>query len=199
MACRDVAPVHGKNAGSLGIFTGRASTSIRFATMSTIPNKTRDDFFFASFNVTDQVFYENEKAVALVNLKPVVPGHVLVIPKTRYLRLNDVPQAEVGLLFEAVQNIGKVVEHSFAGDSLSIAVQDGANAGQTVPHVHVHILPRRARDIVPNDLVYEHLERFGLELRSVQEKQMDSERRPRSPDQMRAEADWLRAQCKLVL
>lgn len=175
-------------------------TTIRtFATMSAQSNNTSSPIRFASFDVTNQVFYENDSAVAIVNLKPVVPGHVLVIPKTHYERFADIPPADLAKLFDVVQAVGKVVEHAFSGDSLSIAIQDGPNAGQTVAHVHVHVLPRRAGDIEPNDLVYEHLERFGLELRSIHEKQMDSERKPRSPEQMHAEAEWLRTQCAQVL
>ena len=156
--------------------------------------------YFSRFDVTDQTFYETEHAVAIVNLKPVVPGHVLVIPRTPHKRLADIPAHELGALFEAVQSVGRVVESAYSGDSLSIAVQDGASAGQTVEHVHVHILPRRERDIEPNDKVYDMLEAFGLELRDVHSgKQMDSERRPRSKAQMQEEAKWLKEQCKQVL
>lgn len=155
---------------------------------------------FSSFDVTDQVFYETEDAAAIVNLKPVVPGHVLVIPRVHYKRLADVPPAELAAMFDVVQKVGRVVEHAFSGDSLSIAIQDGASAGQTVNHVHVHILPRRPRDIEPNDKVYDLLDKFGLELRDVhQGKQMDSERKPRTKEQMREEAQWLKSQCSQLL
>ena len=174
-------------------YSGMVETSSQQATLRTPP------VYFSTFDVKDQVFYENETAVALVNLKPVVPGHVLVIPKMQYERLQDIPASDLGSLFSAVQSVGKVVESAFSGDSLSVAVQDGPNAGQTVPHVHVHVIPRRARDIEPNDLIYEHLDAFGLQLRTLQEKQMDSERRPRTKEQMHAEAEWLHAQCVRIL
>lgn len=145
--------------------------------------------YFSKFDVTDQAFYETEHAVAIVNLKPVVPGHVLVIPRTPHKRLADIPAHELGTLFEAVQSVGRVIESAYSGDSLSIAVQDGASAGQTVEHVHVHILPRREGDIQPNDKVYDMLESFGLELRDLHAgKQMDSERKPRTKLQMQEEA-----------
>lgn len=155
---------------------------------------------FSSFDVTEQVFYETDDAAAIVNLKPVVPGHVLVIPRVQYKRLADVPPAEIAAIFEVVQKVGRVVEHAFSGDSLSIAIQDGASAGQTVDHVHVHILPRRPRDLEPNDKVYDLLEKFGLELWDVhQGKQMDSDRKPRTKEQMKAEAQWLKNQCNQLL
>lgn len=155
---------------------------------------------FSQFDVTNQVFYKTDDAAAIVNLKPVVPGHVLVIPRTPYKRFAEIPAQEVGALFEVVQKVGRVIEESFSGDSLTITVQDGSNAGQTVPHVHVHILPRRARDIEPKDQVYDMLNKFGLELNDVHSgKWMDSERQPRTKEQMHEEAQWLEKQCEQVL
>lgn len=130
----------------------------------------------------------------------VANADVLVIPREPHKRLADVPPVELAGLFDVVQKVGMVVEQAYNGDSLSIAIQDGASAGQTVDHVHVHILPRRPRDIEPNDKVYDLLEQFGLELRDVHSgKQMDSERRPRTKEQMHAEAKWLSEQCGKVL
>lgn len=154
---------------------------------------------FSKFDVTDQTFYETESVAAIVNLKPIVPGHVLVIPQTPYKRLTDVPDAEVGAMFTAAKRIGGVLERVFGGDALTVSVQDGASAGQTVDHVHIHVLPRRSGDIVPKDAMYDHLERFGLELVAAQTNgvhQLDSERRPRSKEQMSAEAAWLREQMR---
>lgn len=148
---------------------------------------------FAQFDVSEQVFQQGATCAALVNLKPVVPGHVLVIPTHAYKRLADIPPPELGPLFEMVQRVGVVVERVYGGEALSVAVQDGAGAGQSVPHVHVHVLPRRTGDFTPNDLVYEHLDAFGLALRTLQEKQMDSDRQPRTASQLRAEAEWLRS------
>ncbi|KYO25041.1 bis(5'-adenosyl)-triphosphatase [Alligator mississippiensis] len=55
--------------------------------------------------------------------------------------------------------VGNVVEKHFCGTSLTISIQDGPEAGQTVKHVHVHVLPRRAGDFSRNDSVYDELER----------------------------------------
>ena len=85
----------------------------------------------------------------------VANADVLVIPREPHKRLADVPPVELAGLFDVVQKVGMVVEQAYNGDSLSIAIQDGASAGQTVDHVHVHILPRRPRDIEPNDKVYD--------------------------------------------
>lgn len=149
--------------------------------------------FFSRFDVSEQVFYETRHSAAIVNLKPIVPGHVLVIPKTPYRRLTEIPHEPLADMFIAAQHVGNVVEHAFGGNALTVSVQDGAAAGQTVDHVHVHVLPRRPHDIEPNDAIYEHLERFGLEL-SGRVRGLDSERRPRTAEQMANEARWLAEQ-----
>lgn len=153
----------------------------------------RVPIMFSKFDVSEQTFYETPLSAAIVNLKPIVPGHVLVIPKHPYKRLADIPRETLSDMFLAVQYVGNIVETAFGGDSLTVSVQDGTSAGQTVDHVHVHVIPRRPGDIVPNDAIYEHLERFGLELVGKTHK-IDSERKPRTPEQMKAEAAWL-AEC----
>jgi bis(5'-adenosyl)-triphosphatase len=90
-----------------------------------------------------QVFYETQTSFGIVNLKPIVPGHVLIIPKRVCPRLNDLTPEEVSDLFATVHKVAPVIERHYQGDGLNIAIQDGVSAGQTVPHVHVHILPRR--------------------------------------------------------
>ncbi|KUI54890.1 Bis(5'-nucleosyl)-tetraphosphatase [asymmetrical] [Cytospora mali] len=93
---------------------------------------------FGPFEVTSQVFLQTPYSFALVNLKPLLPGHVLVCPTKPHKRLTDLTPPEVTDLFATVQR----VERMLARGSFNIAVQDGPEAGQTVSHVHVHIIPR---------------------------------------------------------
>jgi len=126
-----------------------------------------------------QVFYESPSflSLAIVNLKPVLPGHVLVIPRRRCKRFADMTAAEVQDLWCTVQLVGPKVERHFGGDSMTMCIQDGRNAGQTVEHVHVHVIPRRANDFEQNDEIYRAIEK---------------ERQPRTAAEMAAEADELR-------
>ncbi|XP_035402691.1 bis(5'-adenosyl)-triphosphatase isoform X1 [Cygnus olor] len=106
------------------------------------------------------VFLKTELSFALVNRKPVVPGHVLVCPLRPVERFRDLCPEEVADLFRMAQRVGNVVEKHFGATSLTISIQDGPEAGQTVKHVHVHVLPRRVGDFSRNDDVYE--ERNGI-------------------------------------
>ncbi|XP_068763046.1 bis(5'-adenosyl)-triphosphatase isoform X5 [Struthio camelus] len=78
------------------------------------------------------VFLRTELSFALVNRKPVVPGHVLVCPVRPVERFRDLRPEEVADLFHTAQRVGNVVEKHFCGTSLTISVQDGPEAGQTV-------------------------------------------------------------------
>ncbi|CAG8361811.1 unnamed protein product, partial [Penicillium nalgiovense] len=98
---------------------------------------------------------------ALVNLKPILPGHVLVSPRRVVPRVTDLTPAETSDLFLTVRRVGRMVERVYGATSLNIAIQDGAHAGQSVPHVHAHIIPRKAADldhVGGTDAVYDLLD-----------------------------------------
>ncbi|KAF1532010.1 Bis(5'-adenosyl)-triphosphatase, partial [Eudyptes chrysocome] len=85
------------------------------------------------------------------------PSDVLVCPLRPVERFRDLCPEEVADLFRTAQRVGNVVEKHFCGTSLTISIQDGPEAGQTVKHVHVHVLPRRAGDFSRNDDVYKEV------------------------------------------
>ncbi|XP_035376526.1 bis(5'-adenosyl)-triphosphatase [Electrophorus electricus] len=109
------------------------------------------------------VFLQTELSFALVNRKPVVPGHVLVCPLRPVERFRDLRPDEVTDLFTTTQRVAGVVEKHFGASSLTIAIQDGPEAGQTVKHLHVHVLPRKAGDFEKNDSIYEELQKHDKE------------------------------------
>lgn len=101
--------------------------------------------FFGPYLLSpSQVFFETPLSLAIVNLKPIVPGHVLVIPKRVEPRLLSLTAAEYSDLFNSVRIVSNALEKHYLADALNIAIQDGKEAGQSVPHVHVHILPRKS-------------------------------------------------------
>ncbi|CAH7688328.1 HIT-like domain-containing protein [Phakopsora pachyrhizi] len=120
-----------------------------------------DPIKFFTYDVTDQVFYQSTHSFAIVNLRPIVTGHVLVIPRRNdVLRLKDLRSEELIDLFSSIQKVSNVIERVHQADSLNVSIQDGPFAGQSVPHLHAHIIPRKPRDFIPNDRVYESLEYF---------------------------------------
>ncbi|EEB08995.1 bis(5'-nucleosidyl)-tetraphosphatase [Schizosaccharomyces japonicus yFS275] len=166
-------------------------------------------YYFSKFLVTSQVIYASKYSFALVNLKPILPGHVLVAPKRIVARLRDLSKEEIDDLFESVQVVQNVVEKAFGGTSSNIGIQDGPEAGQSVPHVHVHIIPRKKLDFENNDDVYVHLEKNEATMNSEFDSNSaiakdglpkasmnriipkDEDRAPRTMEEMVKEAKWL--------
>ena len=162
------------------------------------------DYLFGPWPIAaSEVFVTSSLSFAFVNFKPLVPGHVLVSPKRVAHRFIDLSPEEVADLWCLSQRVGKALESHYSASSLTLAIQDGPEAGQTVPHVHVHILPRRSGDFEKNDQVYDELEKLEEELEELAEihgkkvkgekLNLDIERKPRTPDEMAAEASALRS------
>jgi hypothetical protein len=83
---------------------------------------------FSDFDVSSQVFLERKHTFGIVNLKPIVPLHVLLIPRKEYKRLGDVPKEELNELFESVQYVSGKVQELVGGSACTIGIQDGADA-----------------------------------------------------------------------
>ena len=127
---------------------------------------TNDFRFGKHFLKSSVVFFRSKFSIGFVNIKPVLPGHVLVSPIRVVQRFVDMQEEEVSDLFITTQKICRVIEKEFGSTSLSIAIQDGPEAGQTVPHVHVHILPRKIGDFEKNDDVYKALDEHDKDFAS---------------------------------
>ncbi|XP_077984485.1 bis(5'-adenosyl)-triphosphatase-like isoform X2 [Glandiceps talaboti] len=81
-------------------------------------------------------FFKSRLTIAFVNIKPVLPGHVLVSPVRVVPRFKDLTAEEITDLFQSTQVIANVIEKHFHSTSLTIAIQDGPEAGQTVELEH---------------------------------------------------------------
>jgi histidine triad (HIT) family protein len=88
--------------------------------------------------------YQDDRSVAFLDHRPLLPGHVLVVPRTHYETLADLPMDEVGPLFFAVQHIASAVEDAMKADGSFVAIN--IKISQSVPHLHVHVVPRRKGD-----------------------------------------------------
>ena len=144
-----------------------------------------------------------------MNLKPLLPGHVLVSPLRPVPRLHDLTPSETSDLFLTVQRVSRVIERVFKASALNIVIQDGIDAGQSVPHIHAHIIPRSSRDLDDRggkDAIYSMIEGeegdLGKQLREQDNNEgqkrgrfppvdADEDRIPRTDKEMRQEAEWL--------
>lgn len=177
------------------------------------------------------MFYNSSHCFALVNLKPLLPGHVLVIPNRVVPRLTDLSPTEISDVFMTVQKVQRMLAQVYFAPaasppgsepkdlplgsklecgSFNIAVQDGPDAGQSVSHVHCHIIPR-LKGNSEGDGLYDRLAsedgNVGGHLWDLQQRPVgggkfpkieDADRKARSAQEMHREAAFFKAQMKAL-
>lgn len=93
------------------------------------------------------VVYSDEKVTAVMDVQPVNPGHVLVIPNVHAASLSQLDEKTGAHLFKTAMKIAAAVRRSGVKcDGLNLLLADGEVAGQSVPHVHLHVVPRFVGD-----------------------------------------------------
>ena len=93
-----------------------------------------------------KVVRQNGRAMAFLDAFPLASGHTLVVPKSHYAEVQDMEQEDAAAVFALVHEITRAVESAAGTSASTIAIHNGREAGQEVPHVHVHIIPRRQGD-----------------------------------------------------
>lgn len=90
--------------------------------------------------------YEDEAVYAFLDIYPASEGHTLVAPKKHFNSFTDLEAEDVAALFEAARKVTLALEKAFSANGMNIGVNNGEVAGQEVPHVHVHVIPRKKGD-----------------------------------------------------
>jgi len=83
--------------------------------------------------------YETDKVIAILDILPLRPGHVLVIPKAHYSRLSELPEDIAGALGQAVTKVANAITKALENTALNVVCNQ--EYAQAVPHVHYHIIP----------------------------------------------------------
>jgi len=97
-----------------------------------------------SGRVPAEIVWRGEDALAFLDSRPLFPGHLLLIPTGHIANLADLPAGQAGPLFQAVQKLDSAVQRALDAEGTFIAVNN--RVSQSVPHLHVHIVPRRKGD-----------------------------------------------------
>ena len=97
-----------------------------------------------SGEIPSEFLYEDEHCIAINDVNPQAPVHVLVIPKQSIPRLVDAQLNDQALLGHLMLVAGKIAQQLGVGDAFRLVVNNGAEAGQTVFHLHLHIIGGRA-------------------------------------------------------
>jgi histidine triad (HIT) family protein len=92
------------------------------------------------------ICYEDATAIAFLDIQPVNPGHVLVVPREHYATLQDIPGPLGAHLYAVAMKLIPVIQSASGATDMNIVVNSGAAAGQNVMHYHIHLIPRREGD-----------------------------------------------------
>jgi len=98
----------------------------------------------ASGELPGNIVYRDGRVVAFLDASPLFLGHTLVVPIDHVATLDDLPPALVGPLFEIVRRTSIAVQQALGADGSFVATN--ARVSQSVPHVHVHVVPRNEGD-----------------------------------------------------
>ena len=90
------------------------------------------------------VVWEDEQTLAFLDSRPVFPGHTLVVPRAHIETLPELPDDLMGPLFSAARRLAAAMPDAIAGDGTFVAVNN--KVSQSVPHLHVHVVPRKFKD-----------------------------------------------------
>lgn len=95
----------------------------------------------------ERVIDECEHTISFIDTYPASPGHTLVVPKRHFATYFEATEEEILAIGRAIQKAKKILDKEYAPDAYNIGINNGEAAGQSVMHLHVHIIPRYTGDV----------------------------------------------------
>ena len=96
---------------------------------------------------SQRIINQNDFAIAMRDGFPISKGHTLIIPKRHVASFFEISNEERQALFHLLDHAKKGLDHEFKPNAYNIGINDGPAAGQTVPHLHIHLIPRYMGDV----------------------------------------------------
>ena len=114
------------------------------------------------------ILYENDDIIAFIDIHPVNPGHILIVPKKHAELVHDLDKETFLKLFPLAYKIAKRIKEVYPETTaFNYLIADGVDAGQEIPHVHLHVIPRKPDDgfsfKLSKDFLSRHLSESDLE------------------------------------
>jgi len=102
---------------------------------------------FCATTIPDLTFMESDRFRAIVNIAPILPGHSLVIPKRHVESLLALDDAEIAEMVNLSRRAAALLKRAHEADGFDWTIQESEAAGQSVPHLHLHLIPRKKGDL----------------------------------------------------
>jgi bis(5'-adenosyl)-triphosphatase len=113
---------------------------------------------FCKDNINRATFAEENGFLAIYNHSPILPGHSLVIPSKHISSLFDLSEDEISAFFSFARKVTSFLTKHYKSDAYDWSLQEGESAGQSVDHLHLHIIPRNPGDLPEGEDWYVKLE-----------------------------------------
>lgn len=108
-----------------------------------------DNCLFCKFvdgQLDANIIYEDQETMAILDIHPIAPGHLFIIPKFHAENILEVPDGKMGTLFNTVKKVAGILKESMNCDGFTIGINHGKVSGQAIDHLHIHIIPRWLND-----------------------------------------------------
>ncbi|MFH1324832.1 MAG: HIT family protein, partial [Nanoarchaeota archaeon] len=116
-----------------------------------------------SGKVQSRKIYEDDKCLAILDINPSNPGHILLLPKEHYSIMPQVPEEEIAHLFIIAKTVSNAALRSLGIQGTNIIVQNGIAAGQKAQHFMIHVIPRKEGDGINFELPKKKMSEDDLE------------------------------------
>jgi len=141
---------------------------------------------FCDESIQSSVFYENLDFMAVFNIAPVLPGHSLVIPRAHHTSILSFTDIEITDFFKTARTALLILMKAFHTEAFDWSLQEKPEAGQTIEHLHLHIVPRVKNDLLHPGHWYPLVQHNDMDM-------IDSLNRPRlTPGELKIIVDKLR-------
>ena len=90
--------------------------------------------------------YGNEEVLAFLDINPHTKGHSLVLPKRHYENMSEAPEDTLAEIMSTVKEISPAIMKAVGAEAFNVGINNGKTAGQEIPHIHIHIIPRFPED-----------------------------------------------------
>jgi bis(5'-adenosyl)-triphosphatase len=102
---------------------------------------------FCNPSVLKYSFLENDKFLAIYNIAPILPGHSLIIPRAHLISIMELTENELYEFISFSRKAIRILSHAFQTEAFNWTLQEKEEAGQTIVHMHIHIVPRTPQDL----------------------------------------------------
>lgn len=111
----------------------------------------KDDCIFCKIlkgDIPSYKVYEDDSFIGILDINPSAKGHVIIIPKNHAANIFELPEKDAKEIFVVAKKIAEAIKKAYQPDGINILQNNGEAAGQTVFHLHVHVIPRYKDDTI---------------------------------------------------